>query len=235
MIGNPSGVVDRFCPDDVRLLETLANNTSVVLENDRLGQTVWRLKGLQRELEHQASHDPLTDLANRSLFVQRVGESLRSGRCGVGDLHRHRRLQDRQRQPRSRRRRRAPDRDRPAAARLCPSVRHRRAARRRRVRDRARPGGLASGGDRGDGTAQPPSRRAVLDRRPARLGARKRRYRDGGRRRGEPGGADPERRLGDVSRQARGQAPLRAVRVGNGGPGEESPPSQGAAARRRPR
>ena len=79
VIGNPSGVVDRFCPDDVKLLETLANNTSVVLENDRLGQTVWRLKELQRELEHQASHDPLTDLANRSLFVQRVGESLRSG------------------------------------------------------------------------------------------------------------------------------------------------------------
>ncbi len=83
MIGNPSGVVDRFCPDDVKLLETLANNTSVVLENDRLGQTVWRLKELQRELEHRASHDPLTDLANRSLFVQRVGESLRSGRGAV--------------------------------------------------------------------------------------------------------------------------------------------------------
>ena len=49
-IGNPSGVVDHFCPEDVKLLETLANNTSVALENDRLGQTVWRLKELQREL-----------------------------------------------------------------------------------------------------------------------------------------------------------------------------------------
>ena len=83
VIGNPSGVVDRFGPDDVKLLETLAGNTSVVLENDRLGQTVWRLKELQRELEHQASHDPLTDLANRSLFVQQVGDSLRSGRGAV--------------------------------------------------------------------------------------------------------------------------------------------------------
>ena len=83
MIGNPSGVVDHFCPEDVKLLETLANNTSVALENDRLGQTVWRLKQLQRELQHQASHDPLTDLANRSLFVQRVGEALRSGRGAV--------------------------------------------------------------------------------------------------------------------------------------------------------
>jgi diguanylate cyclase (GGDEF)-like protein len=82
-IGNPSGVVDRFCADDVKLLETLANNTSVALENDRLGQTVWRLKELQRELQHQASHDQLTDLANRSLFVQRVGEALASGRGAV--------------------------------------------------------------------------------------------------------------------------------------------------------
>ena len=83
MIGNPSGVVDQFCSDDVKLLETLANNTSVALENDRLGQMVWRLKKLQRELQHQATHDPLTDLANRSLFVQRVGEALASGRGAV--------------------------------------------------------------------------------------------------------------------------------------------------------
>ena len=83
MIGNPSGVVDRFRPDDVKLLETLANNTSVALENDRLGQTVWRLKKLQCELQHQASHDPLTDLVNRSLFVQRVGEALRGARGGM--------------------------------------------------------------------------------------------------------------------------------------------------------
>jgi diguanylate cyclase (GGDEF)-like protein len=83
MIGNPSGVVDHFSPDDVKLLETLANNTSVALENDRLGQTVWRLKQLQRELEHEASHDPLTDLANRSLFAQRVREALAGARGSV--------------------------------------------------------------------------------------------------------------------------------------------------------
>jgi diguanylate cyclase (GGDEF)-like protein len=76
MIGNPSGVVDRFSGDDVKLFETLANNTSVALENDRLGQTVWRMKELQRELEHQASHDPLTNLANRLLFAERVGDAL---------------------------------------------------------------------------------------------------------------------------------------------------------------
>ncbi|MGZ4310640.1 MAG: putative bifunctional diguanylate cyclase/phosphodiesterase [Solirubrobacteraceae bacterium] len=76
MIGNPSGVVDSFSDDDVKLFETLANNTSVALENDRLGHTVWRMKELQRELEHQASHDPLTDLANRLLFAERVSSAL---------------------------------------------------------------------------------------------------------------------------------------------------------------
>jgi diguanylate cyclase (GGDEF)-like protein len=76
MIGNPSGRVDRFATEDVRLLETLANNTGIALENDRLGQTIWRMQELQRELEHQASHDPLTDLANRLLFVKRVGGAL---------------------------------------------------------------------------------------------------------------------------------------------------------------
>jgi diguanylate cyclase (GGDEF)-like protein len=79
MLGNPSGVVHNFSPDDVKLFEALANNTSVALENDRLGQAVWQMKELQQELEYQASHDPLTDLANRSLFVERVGDSLRSG------------------------------------------------------------------------------------------------------------------------------------------------------------
>ena len=76
MIGEPSGVVDAFGADDVKLFETLANNTSVALENDRLGQTVWQMKKLQGELEHQASHDPLTDLANRVLFAERVEDAL---------------------------------------------------------------------------------------------------------------------------------------------------------------
>jgi diguanylate cyclase (GGDEF)-like protein len=75
-LGDPSGVVDRFGADDVKLFETLAANTSVALENDRLGHTVWQLRMLQSELEHQASHDPLTGLANRSLFSERLDGAL---------------------------------------------------------------------------------------------------------------------------------------------------------------
>ncbi len=76
MIGKPSGRVDRFAADDVRQLETLANNTAIALENDRLGQTIWEMQEHQRELEHQATHDPLTDLANRLLFGARVADAL---------------------------------------------------------------------------------------------------------------------------------------------------------------
>jgi diguanylate cyclase (GGDEF)-like protein len=76
IVGNPSGRVDRFASDDLRLLETLANNTSIALENDRLGRTVWRMQELQDKLEHRAFHDPLTDLANRMLFADRVDDAL---------------------------------------------------------------------------------------------------------------------------------------------------------------
>jgi diguanylate cyclase (GGDEF)-like protein len=75
-LGDPSGVVERYGSEDVKLFETLAANTSVALENDRLGHTVWQLRMLQSELEHQASHDPLTGLANRSLFSERLDGAL---------------------------------------------------------------------------------------------------------------------------------------------------------------
>src|SRR5579875_1019919 len=81
-VGDPAGVAGQFGPEDVKLFEALAANTSVALENDRLGQTVWQLRMLQAELEHQASHDPLTGLANRSLFAQRLDGAL--GRSGDG-------------------------------------------------------------------------------------------------------------------------------------------------------
>jgi diguanylate cyclase (GGDEF)-like protein len=81
-LGDPSGIVEHYGSEDVKLFETLAANTSVALENDRLGHTVWQLRMLQSELEHQASHDPLTGLANRSLFAERLDGAL--GRAGDG-------------------------------------------------------------------------------------------------------------------------------------------------------
>jgi diguanylate cyclase (GGDEF)-like protein len=74
------GAVGGFDDDDLTLFATLANHASVSLEYDRLEHLVSRLRELQERLEHQAFHDPLTGLANRALFLDRLGEALASGR-----------------------------------------------------------------------------------------------------------------------------------------------------------
>jgi diguanylate cyclase (GGDEF)-like protein len=76
MLANRVGLAREFGPDDLRLLEALANNASVALQYDRLEQAVTKLESLQEQLHHQAYHDPLTDLPNRSLFMERVREQL---------------------------------------------------------------------------------------------------------------------------------------------------------------
>ena len=65
-----------FGDDDLRLLETLANQAAVALENGQLEQSLAELSRLKEELRYQAYHDPLTGLANRSLFIERVDEAL---------------------------------------------------------------------------------------------------------------------------------------------------------------
>jgi diguanylate cyclase (GGDEF)-like protein len=66
-----------FSHDDLRLLETLANQAAVALENGQLEQSLSELSRLKEELKYQAYHDPLTGLANRSLFSDRVDMALR--------------------------------------------------------------------------------------------------------------------------------------------------------------
>ena len=62
----------KFEDDDLRLLETLANQAAVALENGQLEQSLAELGRLKDELRHQAYHDPLTDLPNRSMFAEQV-------------------------------------------------------------------------------------------------------------------------------------------------------------------
>jgi diguanylate cyclase (GGDEF)-like protein len=76
MLANRFGVVRSFSDEDLKLFETLANNASVALQYDRLEQAVLQLRELQEQLEHQAYHDPLTELANRSLFANQVKDAL---------------------------------------------------------------------------------------------------------------------------------------------------------------
>jgi diguanylate cyclase (GGDEF)-like protein len=70
-----------FTVEDLKLLETLANQSAIALENGQLEQSLAELSRLKEQLRYQAYHDPLTNLGNRSLFVERVDERLghRSG------------------------------------------------------------------------------------------------------------------------------------------------------------
>jgi diguanylate cyclase (GGDEF)-like protein len=65
-----------FGDDDLRLLETLANQTAVALENGHLEQSLAELSRLKEQLRHQAYHDPLTGLPNRTLFLETVAERM---------------------------------------------------------------------------------------------------------------------------------------------------------------
>ena len=76
MLANRVGLERSFGADDLRLLEALANNAAVALQYDRLEQAVNKLQSLQDQLHHQAYHDPLTDLPNRTLFMERVRDEL---------------------------------------------------------------------------------------------------------------------------------------------------------------
>ena len=66
VVGNRLSDVSIFDDDDVTLLETFAAQASAAVQNTRLGS----------RLEHQAFHDPLTGLANRALFTDRLEHAL---------------------------------------------------------------------------------------------------------------------------------------------------------------
>ena len=69
---NRLGEGTSFEPDDLRLLETVANQAAVALENGQLEQSLHELSRLKEELRHQAFHDSLTGLPNRPAFVDEV-------------------------------------------------------------------------------------------------------------------------------------------------------------------
>jgi diguanylate cyclase (GGDEF)-like protein len=71
-----------FDEDDLRLLETLANQAAVALENGQLEQSLAELSRLKEQLRYQAYHDPLTGLANRVMFTERVDQQLAEMRAG---------------------------------------------------------------------------------------------------------------------------------------------------------
>lgn len=83
-----------FDEDDLRLLEALAGQAATTLERTRL------IEELRREAEakaFQATHDPLTGLPNRALFLERAADSLaKTGRAAIAllDLDRFKDVND---------------------------------------------------------------------------------------------------------------------------------------------
>jgi diguanylate cyclase (GGDEF)-like protein len=71
---NRVGTASRFTADDLELLGALAGHVAISVENARL----------VGDLHHQARHDPLTGLPNRTVLAERIGTALaRSGRLAV--------------------------------------------------------------------------------------------------------------------------------------------------------
>src|ERR1700730_14333690 len=57
-------------------LQDLSNQIALTIERSRLHEALVRLAELQGELADRAFHDPLTQLANRVLFIDRIERAL---------------------------------------------------------------------------------------------------------------------------------------------------------------
>jgi diguanylate cyclase (GGDEF)-like protein len=77
------GDVGTFGGSDLALLETFARHVATSLDRGRLETDLRRVIELQEELRHAAMHDPLTELPNRTLFLDRTEHDLHlAGRNG---------------------------------------------------------------------------------------------------------------------------------------------------------
>jgi predicted signal transduction protein with EAL and GGDEF domain len=76
VVANRLGEASTYEEDDLRLLETLAGQVAVALQNGQLEQSLAELSRLKDELRHQAYHDSLTRLGNRALLTEAVERRL---------------------------------------------------------------------------------------------------------------------------------------------------------------
>src|SRR4051794_18411930 len=84
LVGGRIGDVTTFTSRDLALLDTFARHVATSLERGRLEENLRQVTDLKEQLRHQALHDPLTGLPNRTLFLDRVRHSVdTAGRTGV--------------------------------------------------------------------------------------------------------------------------------------------------------
>ena len=72
LIAGRHGDVSTFTANDVSLLDTFSRHVGTSLERGRLVEVLRQVTDLKEQLRHQALHDPLTDLPNRTLFIDRA-------------------------------------------------------------------------------------------------------------------------------------------------------------------
>jgi diguanylate cyclase (GGDEF)-like protein len=84
LVGGRLGDVATFPDSDLALLETFARHVATSLERGRLEHDLRQVTELKEELRHQAMHDALTGLPNRTLFLDRTQHALHlAGRNGL--------------------------------------------------------------------------------------------------------------------------------------------------------
>ena len=84
LVADRLGDVGTFADSDLTLLETFARHVATSLERGRLETDLRQVTELKEKLRHQAMHDALTGLPNRTLFLDRTQHAVHlAGRNGL--------------------------------------------------------------------------------------------------------------------------------------------------------
>ena len=81
LVGGRLGDVTTFTSSDLALLDTFARHVATSLERGRLEENLRQVTDLKEQLRHQALHDPLTGLPNRTLFLDRARHAVDTRRA----------------------------------------------------------------------------------------------------------------------------------------------------------